>query len=221
MTAVAIVGVDGAGKTTLARDLAEGGLFPARYLYMGSNIESANVSLPTSKLILALKLRSFRKKAAALGITDPDYVSTHHQAHRSVRYGKLGATARMLNRLAEVAYRLLVSWAWQLRGWIVVYDRDPVFEAALIRSGSGRLTDRIYYRIIARISPEPDLVLFLEAPPAVLHSRKSEVKLESLEKRQVSYLAHGRKTSNFVTLDASLPPDLVLREAANHVARLR
>ena len=46
MTTVALVGPDGAGKTTVARRL-EGALeIPVRYLYMGVSADSSNVDPP-------------------------------------------------------------------------------------------------------------------------------------------------------------------------------
>lgn len=220
MTTVAIIGADGAGKTTVARALEQTSSLPLRYLYMGANIESANVALPTSRLILRWKLASYRRKAARTGIEDPDYVSTHHEAHRSIRYGKLPATVRLLNRMAELCYRLIVALLWQLRGYTVLYDRHFAFDARLVNTPGSRLTDRVYHRLADFVSPDPDLVLFLDAPPEVLFERKGEGTLESLARKRAAYIRYGNMTPGFVRLDAARPIQEVVAEAATLISNL-
>ena len=51
MYTVALIGGDGAGKTTIADQLRDSFPLPLKYLYMGINIESSNVALPTSRII--------------------------------------------------------------------------------------------------------------------------------------------------------------------------
>ena len=70
MTVIAIIGADGAGKSTVARALEASLPFRTKYIYMGSNIESSNIALPTSRLILYLKRLSFRRVAKREGITE-------------------------------------------------------------------------------------------------------------------------------------------------------
>lgn len=220
MTTVAIVGADGAGKTSIARELEQRSSLRLRYLYMGANIESANVTLPTSRLILRWKLASYRRKADRLGIIDPDYVSTHHDAHRSIRYGKVTSALRLANRIGEMSYRLAVATLWQLRGYTVLYDRHFALDAQLVNTPGARLTDRLYHRLTTLMSPEPDLILFLDAPPEVLLERKGEGTRESLARRRAVYLEHGARTKNFVRLDASRPLSEVVGEAAALIADL-
>lgn len=218
MTTVAIVGADGAGKTRLARQLEEAATLPVRYMYMGANIESANVSLPTSRLMLRWKLASYRRDAAERGISDPGYVSTHHAAHRGVRYGKLASTIRLANRIAEMCYRLLVAGMWQLRGYVVIYDRHFAVDASLVDRDGARMTDRLYHRLAAGISPEPDLVIFLDAPPEVLLRRKGEGTVESLTRHRQAYAAKAQSMRNVVRVDASRPFADVVAEATDVIA---
>ena len=221
MSTVAIIGADGAGKTTIAKQLDVAASVPIKYIYMGANIESSNVSLPTSRLILYLKLRSFRKKAKRDGITDPAYVSTHHKAHRSKKYGKIGGTLQMINRLAEASYRQLVSWIYQMRGFIVVYDRHFLFEAVSGDKKSARMTDRIYYWILSRLFPQPTLVIFLKAPPELLFARKEEGTLAYLAKKQADYMAQGSKMANFICVDASRPLEQVFIEVNQQITKFQ
>jgi ABC-type phosphate/phosphonate transport system ATPase subunit len=50
MPSVALIGPDGAGKTTLTRMLLSSGALPFRYIYMGVDIGASNVALPTSRM---------------------------------------------------------------------------------------------------------------------------------------------------------------------------
>ena len=65
MTTVALIGPDGAGKTTVARKLADVLPVPVRYLYMGVSTDSSNVMLPTTRIIAA-RIRS-RRDSDAIG----------------------------------------------------------------------------------------------------------------------------------------------------------
>ena len=53
---IALIGVDGSGKTTVAKALLETCPLPLKYVYMGTSIESSNAALPTSRLIHKLKV---------------------------------------------------------------------------------------------------------------------------------------------------------------------
>ena len=55
MIAVALIGPDGSGKTTIARRLEREVGVPARYLYMGVSPDASNRMLPTTRLALAVK----------------------------------------------------------------------------------------------------------------------------------------------------------------------
>ncbi|MBA2730494.1 MAG: hypothetical protein H0U48_07060 [Euzebyaceae bacterium] len=220
MTTVVLTGADGAGKTTVARQLMKSSPVPMAYLYMGPNIESSNVALPWSRLVLRLKLRSYRKTAQREGITDPNFVSTHHNAHRKVQRGRIGATLRMMNRLAEASFRQLVSMMHQWRGDVVLYDRHFLLESAPTGRRHARLSDRIYHFILETFFPRPDMVIFLDAPPDVLLARKGEGTVESLEWKRKVTVSQGHKMANFVTVDASRPLDDVIEDVRRHIAAL-
>ncbi len=221
MTTVAIIGADGAGKTTVAKALETSSSLPVKYLYMGANIESSNHSLPTSRLILFVKRRKFRRVARREGITDPAFLSTHHEAHRAVKYGTPTSLLRMFNRLADVAYRQLISWLCELRGFVVIYDRHVLFDAA--RPGGSRAPwpDRVYHWILSNAFPQPDLVVFLDAPSELLHARKQEGTIEYLDERRRAFVAQGQKAKHFVRIDASQPLERVLDDVGRCIADVR
>src|SRR4051812_18703285 len=52
---VALIGPDGAGKTTIARRLESAAELRIKYLYMGVSAASSNRLLPTTRVLYALK----------------------------------------------------------------------------------------------------------------------------------------------------------------------
>jgi thymidylate kinase len=194
---IALIGPDGAGKTTITRRLVDLDTLPLRYLYMGINMEASNRILPTSRLI-----RHVRRHA----------VGTYRQSI-------FRAAARLCNRVAEEWYRQLVCWWWQLRGYTVICDRHFVLDfAPEIAPKSGESLDRRVHRWLLRYCyPKPDLVLFLEAPGEVLYARKGELTVEELDRRNAAFLQVGRRMPNFVHIDATRPLDEVFGEVRNCV----
>lgn len=211
MISIAIIGADGAGKTTIANMLLESFSRPIKYLYMGINIESSNVTLPTSRVIELLK--NLRDKKSGGGL--PRSGSLHHKKS-SVKTGfvkKIWLFIRLLNRLAEEWYRQMLSWIYRKRGYIVLYDRHFLFDF----DNNGRnsdsydlpLAEKIHRWCLHHFYPQPDLVIFLDAPAEVLFARKGEATIEFLNSRRNSFLEQGKKTRNFLQVDATQPLEKV------------
>jgi cytidylate kinase len=55
MFTVALIGPDGAGKTTISRRLEHELPLPVKYVYMGINTVASNHMLPTTRLACAMK----------------------------------------------------------------------------------------------------------------------------------------------------------------------
>jgi len=220
MFSVALIGADGAGKTTIARELEKTFPRPVKYLYMGINIGSSNVALPTSRFIEFVK-RLRRKKPGAGRARS---ASLHDRAAGKPRLlASLWAGARLVNRLAEEWYRQFLAWKYRRRGQIVVYDRhfkfDFELEAANLNGNALRWTDWLHRWCLAHLYPRPDLVIYLDAPAEVLYARKGEASLQYLESRRQAFLRQGEKERNFVTVDATRPLDQVYAEVAGHLTR--
>lgn len=209
---VALVGCDGAGKTSVARLLERSSDLSCTYLYMGQSVLSSNVPLPTSLLARYLKFREYRRSLARSVDSATQQVATDlHYRKRKRSRARVGVS--FLNRVVEAWWRQLVTVLYRLRGDIVIYDRHFLFESALALSGSsakpGRLIEQLEHSLLRRSYPRPDLVVFLDAPPEVLFRRKSETSLERLEQQRAAILQEGQHTANFVTVDASQPMDQV------------
>ena len=70
MVTVALIGADGAGKSSIARRLATESTLPIKHIYMGDNPEAADHMLVTTRLLLTVK-RWLGKSTHAGGPPDP------------------------------------------------------------------------------------------------------------------------------------------------------
>ena len=221
MATIALIGADGSGKTTIAKMLLNSPPTKMKYLYMGLNTESSNFALPTSRLIYYLKLLKYKKKNKNLKNVKLKNLSLHtlNDNRNLDTRNKLGATARMVNRIAEACYRQVISWIFQIRGYAVLYDRHYIFELPKNETKEKlknyRLTTTIYVWMINKIISVPDLVFLLYAPPEVLFERKGEADVEYLKKRTESFMKVGNKLKNFVIIDATQPLDIVFADVFN------
>ncbi|MEX1171236.1 MAG: hypothetical protein WEG56_01370 [Chloroflexota bacterium] len=223
MITVALIGPDGAGKTTVARRLAAELAVPVRYLYMGVSAESSNVVLPTTRLARRVK----RAMGAAPDTAGPPDHGSRAQRSRSFagrRVADVRAVLRTVNRLAEEWYRQWLAWRWQRSGSVVVFDRHFFVDYhAYDVSGAERTrAQRLHGLVLARLYPRPDLVVYLDAPAEVLLARKGEGTLEALERRRSEYRMIAPLVRDFVEVDATQPLDEVVAEVGGAIEeRLR
>ncbi|MCZ6701590.1 MAG: hypothetical protein O6940_00970 [Ignavibacteria bacterium] len=221
MATIALIGADGSGKTTIAKMLLDSPPAKMKYLYMGLNIESSNYALPTSRLIYYLKLLKYKKKNKNFKDVKLKNLSLHElNDDRSVdTRSKLGATARMINRIAEAWYRQLISWIFQMRGYTVLYDRHYIFDSSTNKTNeelkNQRLTTKIHQWMINNMLSKPKLVFLLHAPPEVLFERKGEADIEYLKARTDSFMKVGKSLKNFIVVDATQPIDKVFADVLN------
>lgn len=206
---VALIGCDGAGKTTVARALERDERLGVRYLYMGVSAESSNRQLPTTRLAQAVK-RS-RGDVSPPGPPDPSDASRR-------RGGRVRATLRLANRLAEEWYRQLLAQRYRAGGQIVVFDRHFLadYHASDVAAPGRPLSRRVHGWVLARAYPRPDLAVFLDAPPEVLWERKGEGTIASLTRRRADYLglAGTPGMGEFAVVSATQPLGAVVEEVA-------
>ncbi len=218
MFTVALVGADGAGKSTLGRRLERMLPAPAKYVYMGVNLEASNLVLPTTRLWIrvrrALGWETGAAGPPALRRTVPYTRSPVKRAARGLK-----STLRLLNLVTEEWFRQGVIWYYGARGYIVVLDRHfflDFYAHDIANDGAPRpLSRRLHVYILRRFYPRPTLVICLDAPPDVLHARKPEGTLEALESRRQAYLRLADVVEHFAVVDAAQPEDRVTRQVAD------
>jgi thymidylate kinase len=195
---VALVGPDGVGKTTIAKRLVQASPFPARYLYLGPNFEAANYLLPITKWWV----RRARRAAAAPATPGQAGSRGALWAFR----GLLGGLHGVLQQAVDQAYRHLVARSFLRQGYLVVLDRhlwldyQPTPEPGRRAPPLRKRARRALYRAL---SPVPDLVICLDAPPEVAWQRKRELSPALLEERRRQYRALDGKVKRFALVDAS------------------
>lgn len=207
---VALIGCDGAGKTTVARTLERETDLPLHYLYMGVSSDSSNRQLPTTKLAHKIK----RARGAAPDTAGPQPpkpppgpASPLKRLRRSTR-----STLRLTNRLAEEWYRQIIAMRALRKGSIVVFDRHFVadYHAADMTGEQRTLARRVHGWLLLKTYPHPDLIVFLDAPAEVLFARKGEGTIASLTRRREEYMALRNEVEDFVVVPATQPlPDVV------------
>ncbi|MEP6953683.1 MAG: hypothetical protein ABI950_06435 [Solirubrobacteraceae bacterium] len=216
---VALIGCDGAGKTTVARALERESGLPIRYLYMGVSVDSSNRALPTTRLAHAIK-RARGAPPDTAGPREPASAAPRaaagpvRRARRSVR-----SALRLANRVAEEWYRQLLAASELRRGRIVVFDRHFTadYHAADVTAGDRTLSRRLHGYVLTRLYPQPDLVVLLDAPPEVLYARKGEGTIGSLGRRRAEYMQLGSTLERFAVVDATLPLPVVVRDVTEIV----
>jgi len=217
---VALIGPDGAGKTSVARALAPALGRPVSYLYMGVSTDSSNTLLPTTRIVRALKRRRGAPPDTAGPRDHHEVSSTNGRAPKRV-LRSLRASLRLANRLAEEWSRQARASVLVRRGSIVVFDRHFFADYYAYDIADDRrrpLARRLHGLILARLYPRPDLTIYLDAPAEVLLARKGEGTAELLERRRADYLDLARVLDPFVVVDVTRPLDEVTQEVAGVVS---
>ena len=215
---VAVVGADGSGKSTLTRGLASwlAWKVDARVIYFGSGDGQTS--------LLRRPLR------AGLGL----WLALRGSRRRSRAHAGIETRARVVWALVLAAEkRRTLRRAWRARnlGIVVLCDRFPQSQVAGLNDGPllerWRTSRSRWRRALARWegvpyrwaeAQPPDLVLKLHVSPEVARSRKPDMDLEELERREatVEGLRYPAGT-RVVDLDARRPWPAVLLDARRQV----
>lgn len=224
MFTVALIGPDGAGKSTIGRKIQEISPVPMKYVYMGVNLESSNLVLPTTRLLLEVK----RARGQRPDITVPRDV--YFQSPGRKKFTKrvaesTKAALRIVNLMAEEWFRQSIVWYYMLRGYSVLFDRHFYFDYYdhdIANTDPKRsLSSRIHGFMLQKLYPKPDFVIFLDAPSEVLFARKPERTIEILESKRQEYVRLRAVMKNFAVVDVSQPVDIVVRQVCDLIVNFQ
>jgi thymidylate kinase len=215
MITVALVGPDGAGKTTVCRQLETSLPFPTKYLYMGINLDSSNRMAPTSRLLRLLKGKGHQEHHSS---TPPAARRTSKNPLRRAMRG-LRSIISLSLRLLDEWFRQFLVWSYGARGYLVLFDRhyftDFYFSDVAVTSAKRTLARRLHGFLLKHCYPRPKLVIYLDAPSDVLFARKHEGTLESLECKRQQYLSLSSEFENFNVINSHQPLENVVSEVAS------
>jgi thymidylate kinase len=217
MITIALTGPDGAGKSTMSRRLEKSLPIPAKYIYMGINPEASNLELPTTFIWNWIKKASGRQTNQG---GPPDLNGYKPLSRNPVKRAasELKSGLRALNLILEEWFRQFVAWYYQLRGYIVIFDRHFFFDYFMhhvSNKAERSIGNRIHGAMLSRFFPKPNLVILLDAPPEILFARKGEGTLESLERRRQEYLQLRQMVTHFVIVDASQSEEAVTKQVSD------
>lgn len=223
MFTVALIGPDGAGKTTVARHL-EGTLpVPVKYIYMGVNPDASNRMLPTTRLIHKVK-RACGAKPDTAGPLDPDKPKSVSKNPVKRFLKKTKSCLALINRMCDEWYRQLLASYYRRHGNVVLFDRHYLFDFhsydVATNGKSIPLGNKIHGMMLSHMYPKPDYVIFLDAPGEVLYARKQEGTPELLERRRQDYLEIGSTIEHFSIVDATQPQEEVLKDVSQRIIDL-
>ena len=172
---VAIVGPDGAGKTTVALRVVDLLPVPARYVYMGWNYDASNVLLPTNRL-----RRRLRRPGQPVA-------EERRRGRRLPVLGQLAPVLKLINLVAEGWYRQIVANQLTRSGYMVIFDRHFTADYAEAPGYAAPRLRRLRHKILRRAVPPPRIMIYLDAPPGTLLERKGEGTIASLASQRAAY----------------------------------
>jgi thymidylate kinase len=221
MFTVALVGPDGVGKTTIARQLEQSFPLPLKYMYMGDNVESGNHMLPTTRW---WKMRKLQREGSESMRTPPMRGPAPRRGGLlRMSLGAMRKTFGFCNRVLEEAYREWISYSLARRGYIVLFDRHFVLDYYHFDidpdAGPRSFKRRLHGLILRQISREPDLVICLDAPGEVVFRRKGEFTPDFLEMRRKQYRDFQGVVRHFELVNADRDLSLVVDDVRRAIVR--
>jgi thymidylate kinase len=187
---VALVGPDGAGKSSVAAGIGDETPLRSRRLYMGLQ---PGASIPG---------KTWTPPAGA--------------AARRRRRPLPLRLARQWRRLFRLGRRSLAARLALAGGQLVIFDRYA-YDAEVHWENADGLGGRLRRWLIRRAVIRPDVVVFLDVPGEITFARKREHSPELLELRRQRYLELAARLGHAHVVDGTQSPDEVRAEVTDLV----
>ncbi len=180
---VAVMGLDGSGKTTVLRAIQS----------------------DLARAFRRTEVFHFRptKGRGGSSVSDPHALPPRHL---TLSLAKLGFY--IVDYIFSYVFKIRPAL---VRSTLVLFDRyyhDVLVDPKRYRYGGPQL----FSKLIEYLVPKPDLFIFLDLPAEVAHDRKPEVPLEEARRLRRRYLELARSMPNAHVVDASKPLDEVARD---------
>lgn len=204
----AVIAPDGTGKTTFLDRL----LKELNFYYV-NEVDDQRFHVYHFRPSLLPNLGAVGEKAGVMK-QDTDFTNPH----RSKPANPLSS----LIRIAYYAFDYIVGWQKCVRN-DVHYDRYTIFD----RYSYDFLVDPLRTKLnlprsvrnfFVALTPQPDIVFYLDADPNIIYIRKQELSLDEI-KRQIGEYRKLVKTNSkrFVTINAEQTPEEMAQEAITYL----
>lgn len=178
---IALLGPDGAGKSTLASGLRESVPLATRCLYMGMQ---AGASIPGKTWTASAGSANRRRRRLPVRLV------------------------RQSQRLFRLARRSALAWMLVHTGHLVIFDRFP-YDAEVHWANVSRPGARLRLWLLRHAVLRPDVIVFLDVPGEITYQRKGEHSPELLEQRRERYLSVAARLEHAHVVDGTRPADEV------------
>jgi len=188
------IGPDGSGKSTTANNLIESEIkrfFQKKYYFHGHF-----PYLPEMK-----KIVSVFKKNKSLNTSSPEF-------NLSKSFGTLRSMIYPIYYGFNYFLGHFFIWKEKARAGLIIFDRyfyDYYIQSQFINC------PRWLLRIIEKIIPKPDMIIFLKNKPEIIHSRKTELPIEEIQRQ--SYICEQivkRNKDRSIVIETSTIEEVLL-----------
>jgi thymidylate kinase len=213
MKIIYIAGIDGSGKTTLAKNLEttlQKKDSRVRYFY-------ARHFPILMKPLKILARGTLLRRTSEFGNYEGYVATKKSQSHKHRWLARVYAFAWLLDYCVITYVRLLPH---MIARHTLILDRY-FFDVAINISITLDMSEDEFLRLLdatAKLYPSPDAVFFLDLPAEVAFRRKTDIQsVQYLEERRERYLSLVKK-HHWIIVDACASPEQVERVVSSHLA---
>lgn len=205
---LAVAGPDGVGKTTFINLLQQ---------------ELARVMVKDLDSIQVLHFRPNILPNIKELISGKNYDASTEEfskPHRAAPASPPSSLARLVYYWADYLLGYwLVNRRKCARGTVMIFDR--YFYDFIVDPRRSRINLPAWVRkFFLRLTPQPDLVLFLDCDPDIVYTRKQELERDEIERQLTEYRKLASKFPNrFIRLNAQQLPEVICRQALCEIVR--